>query len=88
MVFDIDDATDVNVCLGDEKITTCLKNGSQACTLVNVVAADLVFFVFHCFLATHIHTCKHSLTLSRSLFQSISVSRIQSRAPIILNVRM
>lgn len=33
MVFDIDDATDVNVCLGDEKITTCLKNGSQACTL-------------------------------------------------------
>lgn len=53
MVFDIDDATDVNVCLGDEKITTCLKNGSQACTLVNVVAADLVFFVFHRFLATH-----------------------------------
>lgn len=39
MVSDIDDATDVNVCLGDEKITTCLKNGSQACTLVNVVAA-------------------------------------------------
>lgn len=86
MVFDIDDATDVNVCLGDEKITTCLKNGSQACTLVNDVAADLVFFVFHRFLVTHSH--KHSLTLSRSLFQSISVARIQSRAPIILNVRM
>lgn len=34
MVSDIDDATDVNVCLGDEKIATCLKNGSQACTLV------------------------------------------------------
>lgn len=50
MVFDIDDATDVNVCLDDEKITTCLKNGLQACTLVKrcLAASHSFFFVFHC----------------------------------------
>lgn len=69
MVFDIDDATDVNVCLSDEKITTCLKNGLQACTLVNVVAADLVFFVFHRF-QPHRRFCCLFLSLIRCSFLS------------------
>lgn len=80
MVFDIDDATDVNVCLGDEKITTCLKNGSQACTLVNVVAADLVFFVFHRFLATHKHTHTNTLVLFLVLFSNRSLLLVFSLA--------